>query len=73
VSYDLLLSKGLAVKRLEDDPDLQDAVLSVFHATMTTFQVTNCLKIVENHTGKEHYLVANVVQQGVQASLPAPT
>jgi hypothetical protein len=70
LGYDLLHSKGLVVNRLEDDPGLQEAVLSVFHATMTTFQVTNCLKIIENHAGKGHYLVAGVVQQPVQAGLP---
>lgn len=46
---------GLKVLFLEDDQDLQERVLSVFHATMVTFQVTPCVKIVENHHGKGLY------------------
>ena len=63
IGYDLAHSKGLVVTRLEDDQDLQEAVLSVFHAAMVTFQTSPCLKIIENHNGKGHYLVANVVTQ----------
>jgi len=36
--------KGLIVERLEDDQELQERVLSVFHAAMVTFQVTQCVK-----------------------------
>lgn len=69
IGFDLANEKGLKVIRLEDDQGLQEAVLSVFHATMVTFQTTNCLKIVENHRGKGHYLVAGIVaQSAVQAS-----
>jgi hypothetical protein len=63
IGFDLAQEKGLKVTRLEDNQDLQEAVLSVFHATMVTFQSTACLKIIENHHGKGHYLVANVVVQ----------
>ena len=59
IGYDLAASKGLKVTRLEDDQDLQELVLSVFHSVMVTFQVTNCVKIIENQNGKGHYLVAN--------------
>lgn len=83
IGFDLALEKGLKVTRLEDDQGFQEAVLSVFHATMVTFQTTNCLKIIENHQGKGHYLVVGIVaqamgqvnaapaQQGVQADGPA--
>lgn len=71
IGYDLASEKGLKVTRLEGDQGLQEAVLSVFHATMVTFQTTSCLKIVENHQGKGHYLVVNVVAQAVgQAGVP---
>lgn len=63
IGYDLAVSKGLKVTRLEDKQELQDSVLSVFHATMVTFQTTSCLKIIENHYGKGHYLIAQVVIQ----------
>jgi hypothetical protein len=52
IGYDLAHEKGLKVVRLEEDQELQERVLSVFHATMVTFQTTNCLKIIENHEGK---------------------
>ena len=41
--------QGVKVARLEDDDSLQDAVLSVHHATMHTFAGTPSFKIVENH------------------------
>jgi hypothetical protein len=52
IGFDLANVKGLKVKRLEDDQKLQDAVLSVFHATIVTCQTTPCIKIIENHNGK---------------------
>lgn len=42
---------GLDVVQLEDDDDLQDAVLSVHHAALITFAQTNAVKIIENHQG----------------------
>ncbi len=63
IGFDLALSKGLVVKRLEDDQALQELVLSVYHATMVTFQMTGCMKIIENHKGKGHYYVATVAIQ----------
>ena len=51
---------GLNVKALEDDQKLQEKVLSAFHATMVTFGVTNCVKMVENHNGKGLFLKVEV-------------
>lgn len=71
MGYGLDRDKGITVKRLEDDHDLQETGLSMFHATMVTCQSTNDLKIIENNRGKGHYLVANVVIQPVpQANVP---
>jgi ATP-dependent protease ClpP protease subunit len=42
---------GLEVSALEDDPDLQDAVLSVHHACIHTLSSTGAFKIIENHEG----------------------
>jgi hypothetical protein len=61
INYDLAAEKGLKVKRLEDDQQLQERVLSVYHATMVTFQTTQCLKIIENQNGKGYYVVAQLV------------
>ena len=47
-----LRAEGLNPKNLEEDQDLQDLVLSVFHATTQTFDGTGALKIIENNLGK---------------------
>ena len=43
---------GLKICLLEGDSDLQDAVLSVHHASIHTLSGTLAKKIIENHTGK---------------------
>lgn len=60
--------KGLRVVALEDDQRLQELVLSTFHATMVTFALTACVKLVENHNGKGVYLQANVAPQKAGAA-----
>ncbi len=42
---------GLVITNLEDNQDLQDAVLTTHHAFMHTFSNTYCVKIIENHNG----------------------
>lgn len=42
---------GLKVISLEDDPILQDAVLTVHHACIQTLEATPAIKIIENHNG----------------------
>jgi len=56
---------GLKVTALEEDNDLQENVLSVFHAAMITFGMTNCVKMVENHNGKGlfHRIELKVIPQ----------
>lgn len=49
---------GMIVDELEADQGLQEAVLSVFHATVLTFQGTECCKMVESHIGKGSYVMA---------------
>lgn len=45
---------GLKIVDLEDDQKLQDAVLSLHHAYILTFEQTPAIKIVENQNGKAH-------------------
>lgn len=52
INYELASENGLSVKLMEEDQELQDLVLSVFHATILTFEVTDCIKFVENHEGR---------------------
>lgn len=59
--------KGLVVNCLEDDQELQERVLSVFHAIMVTFQVTGCVKMVENQNGKGVYTTIQVAAVALPA------
>lgn len=43
---------GLNIKMMEDDQDLQEAILSLHHACIHTLSTTNAAKIIENHNGK---------------------
>lgn len=69
VSPDEAIEKGLKVTWLESDPNLQDALLSVHHATMHTFSRTPAAKIVENHHGRAWVRLSGEVL--VQAPPPA--
>ncbi|MCB5658491.1 hypothetical protein LIQ27_20525, partial [Bacteroides fragilis] len=52
-------SKGLKIEYLEKDSQLQDLVLSVFHATTHTFSSTPAMKIIENQNGKAFIKIQN--------------
>lgn len=60
LGYEVCRDKGLNVKLLEDDNTLQDLILSVYHAATVTFELTQCVKFTENHSGKGHYLQVKV-------------
>lgn len=60
INVDKALEIGLKVERLEEDQDFQERVLSTHHATMVTFAVTPCVKLVENHNGKGSFLTVEV-------------
>ncbi len=66
INYKLAREKGLRITLLEDNQELQDKVLSVFHSTLVTFDVAPCVKIIENHLGKGSY---GVVQQQIIPTL----
>ena len=51
---------GLNIEEIENDPDLQDLVLTVHHSYMHSLMSTAAFKIIENHKG-----VAFVKQQQV--------
>ena len=59
---------GLKVAALEDDQELQEAVLSVHHACMLTFSATPAVKLIENDRG---VAFIKVVQQVVVSGQPA--
>lgn len=51
--------QGLKIMNLEDDHVLQDKVLTLFHATMATHELTNCVKFIENQNGKGFFITMN--------------
>lgn len=51
LSLDRCREIGLKITELEQNQELQDAVLSVHHACMVTFSATPAHKIIENHEG----------------------
>ena len=53
---------GLKICLLEDDSDLQDAVLSIHHACIQTLTGTLAKKIIENHNGKAFIQFAPPIQ-----------
>lgn len=67
ISKDRAKEIGLRVIDLEADPDLQDAVLSVHHACMLTFENTPAVKIVENQNGSAVIQSLNPAFQRVQS------
>ena len=58
IGIDLARQKGLIIDSLEEDQQLQELVLSVFHSTVATFQSTPCVKMIENHAGKGVFILA---------------
>jgi len=51
ISMQRALALGLRIEALEDNDDLQEAVLSVHHACIQTLTSTPAYKIIENHRG----------------------
>ncbi len=52
---------GLNVKMLEDNQELQDAVLSIHHACIHTLSSTPAFKIIENQTGTAFIQTAQIL------------
>ncbi len=44
---------GLNIEDLEDDPEMQDMVLSIHHCCMILGEASNIVKVVENNIGGE--------------------
>lgn len=51
LSAETCRAMGLKISTLEENPKLQDAVLSVHHACMLTLSSTDAIKLIENHLG----------------------
>lgn len=67
LSPETCLEMGLKVEMLEENQELQDAVLSLHHVYMLTMSQTAAFKIIENHQGAAFIKAAQV--QVVQAAM----
>jgi hypothetical protein len=72
VHIDEVRRLGLRVTSLESDPALQDAVLSVHHATQLTLGGTAAAKIIENHHGRAFIKLAGVIGVSMPMTAPSP-
>lgn len=64
---------GFEIEDLEDDDDLQDLVLSIYHATTLTHENRNIAKIIETHQGNSFIIGAPQQNQaGGGASIEIP-
>lgn len=75
VGRDQAASLDLKITPLERDHNLQDAVLSVHHATMHTFSGGSmAVKIIENHHGRAWVKIHGqfVVEQRIEPLIPGP-
>ena len=54
ISLDVARQQGLNIKDLTEDKELEDAVLSVYHAATIVFQKTDTQKLIVNHKGKSY-------------------
>ena len=66
-----LESKGLKISRLEDDPELERLVLSVFQTLQHTFEKTVAVKIVENHKFQAHITLNKMPAKEEEKNLKA--
>jgi hypothetical protein len=71
IDRDQARAKGVVVHDLENDQALQEAVLSVHHATLCTLQGA-AVKIVENHSGKAFVKLQQMMQVQVPIVQPGP-
>lgn len=58
ISAEKAAALGIRVTSLEADPALQDAVLTVHHASIQSLMSTRAAKIIENHIGVAYMTVA---------------
>ncbi len=73
IDRDEARAQGVRIVDLEKDQALQDAVLSVHHATMHTFTGTPAVKIVENHLGRAFVQIQQqIAVQAIQVPGPVP-
>lgn len=68
-----LQAQGLNIESLEENADLQDAVLSVHHAAMLTVGNQNVNKLIENHNGITHAKIVGSASFAIQNPIIQPS
>lgn len=70
-----LRSLGMKIESLEVDQQLQDKVLTVYHASMHTFSATAATKIIENQHGRAFIKMVQqvVIQHPPPTQAPQPS
>lgn len=71
ISAEKALSIGVRVEMLEDDPEMQEAVLTLHHAIIQTLSSTPAIKIIENHLGVAFIKAVQVTAVAVPQSGPS--
>ncbi len=72
LSRDDCKALGLMIDDLEQDQSLQDLVLSVFHSSTMTFNVTPAVKIIENQNGKAFVKLSGAVRIATTPQITPP-
>lgn len=72
ISRDQAREQGVTVDDLEDDPEMQDLVLSIYHLTSILFGRSNTAKLIENHLGRRFVKQIAVQQVPIPVMLQAP-
>jgi hypothetical protein len=71
LSREILRTNGMTkIIDLESDPEVQDLVLSIFHATTLTFDRTPAVKLVKNQLGKSFYKMLQPPVQMMPQMMP---
>lgn len=70
IGRDAAREQGIVIDDLEDDEDLQDLVLSAFHATPITFNQSPAVQLIENHLGRR--LMKSIQMQQIQIPFGVP-
>ena len=60
---------GLKIEMLEDDPELQDKVLTVHHMCIHTLSATKAVKLIENHNGIAFVNTVEIIQRPVYGQI----
>lgn len=72
IGRDAAREHDVEVDDLEDDPELQDLVLTIFHITSISLGQNGLVKIIENHLGRRFLQQFQVQQIQLPFGLPNP-